>query len=827
MFRLSVLLTIGLAVSALGNGMYRGRASSERSYNANTLANDVSLVQTASFITYTAAVQPIGLGTNFVTGGGAVASGWGQLGANVGIPNHLQFLNTQIITLADCRNRHTTANANRVFDHTVCTLSPNGQGLCMGDSGGPLAQGGVVHGIVSWGIPCGLGMPDVFARVSSFVGWINANAGLKVAAVLILAFLAVVVSGELATNDPKYQQWKGRIVGGRYAQDGDFPYQASFRTATGDMHICGGAVLNQQWVITAASCMFGRTTTDTRVVVGAYRLSQGGFNLGLRRIIIHPNFADATLANDVAVVRVSSLMVLSDAVQGVQLGSYYVNVAYGALVSGWGRIEFSNPQFPDNLQYIAVNVISQLECRARFAAPYDARIYDSTLCSSSPIGQGTCLGDAGSPLVHGAELHGIVSWGIPCGEGYPDVIQARAYRVRLLSDVIRTHADTLNDVAIVRTRWSFQFNTLVFPVQMAREYTPANRAVLASGWGMTMLGMPKPADHLQYVALRTISNEECTQRFTNLKNREVSPSNICTYSRTAQGTCMGDSGGPLVSDGELVGLVSWGIPCAVGYPDVVRSVFAPSTMARVQQAVLVLSALLVATSAIGVPDRRIVGGIDAVAGDAPWMVSLRNSINSHLCGGTLLSNRFVLSSANCLSGRIATATMAVAGTRFLNTAAVPYWGLQIITHPNYNVNTLENDVALFQTALPLLLTQSIQPLALSADVIGVGVRARVFGWGSTQTNGGNSNALQFLNVNTLSNDECASFLGAEGWRIGSSSLCTLTREGQGICGGDEGGALVLDNYAIGVVSWGVPCAVGRPDVFTRISSVRSWILNFV
>ena len=58
------------------------------------------------------------------------------------------------------------------------------------------------------------------------------------------------------------------------------------------------------------------------------------------------------------------------------------------------------------------------------------------------------------------------------------------------------------------------------------------------------------------------------------------------------------------------------------------------------------------------------------------------------------------------------------------------------------------------------------------------IRVRVF----SQANGGNTNALQFLNVNTLSNDDCANFLGAEGWRIGPSSLCTLTREGQGICG---------------------------------------------
>ncbi|XP_053680189.1 chymotrypsin-1-like [Anopheles nili] len=250
-------------------------------------------------------------------------------------------------------------------------------------------------------------------------------------------------------------------------------------------------------------------------------------------------------------------------------------------------------------------------------------------------------------------------------------------------------------------------------------------------------------------------------------------------------------------------------------------------MVRVQQCVLVFSALLALSSALVAPDRRIVGGIATVAGDAPWMVSLRNSLNGHLCGGTLLSNRMVLTSASCLSGRLATATMAVAGSRFLNTAAIPYWGLQIITHPNFNVNTLENNVALFQTALPLILTQSIQPLALSADVIGAAERARIFGWGASEAGGSNTNALQFLNVNTLSNDDCANFLGSEGWRIGASSLCTLTREGQGICDGDEGGALVLDNYAIGVASWGIPCATGRPDVFTRISSVRSWILGFI
>ncbi|XP_053685195.1 chymotrypsin-2-like [Sabethes cyaneus] len=147
------------------------------SYNSNTLANDVSLVQTSVAIGLNNLAQPIGLGANFInTASGAIASGWGRLGANAGIPNNLQWLSTSIITLADCRARHSAANRGSVFDNTICTLSPSGQGMCMGDSGGPLVHGGNQQGIVSWGIPCGLGAPDVFARVSSHRTWILNNA---------------------------------------------------------------------------------------------------------------------------------------------------------------------------------------------------------------------------------------------------------------------------------------------------------------------------------------------------------------------------------------------------------------------------------------------------------------------------------------------------------------------------------------------------------------------------------------------------------------------------------------------------------------------------
>ncbi|XP_062716217.1 chymotrypsin-2-like [Aedes albopictus] len=232
-------------------------------------------------------------------------------------------------------------------------------------------------------------------------------------------------------------------------------------------------------------------------------------------------------------------------------------------------------------------------------------------------------------------------------------------------------------------------------------------------------------------------------------------------------------------------------------------------------------------NAVPTRDERIVGGIPAESGDAPWMVSMRNSFNIHFCGGTLLNRRFVLTAATCMQGRLSSTTMAVVGSRFLNTVAAPYYGLQTITHPQFNQNTLEFNVALFQTIQNVVFTSIVQPIQLNPDFIMAGARGRMFGWGSIESGGGNSNALNFVNLNVIDNDNCRGFLGSDGMRVATSSMCTLNREGQGLCTNDAGGALTLDAHAIGVASWKVPCATGRPDVFVRISAIHGWIISII
>lgn len=113
-------------------------------------------------------------------GGGhsVVVSGWGGTTQSGGpAPNQLQRLTKVTLTNADCRARHTTTNAQFVFDHKICTFTRVGEGICQGDSGGPLTLNGQLIGIVSWNIPCARGWPDAYDRISSHRSWIQQNTG--------------------------------------------------------------------------------------------------------------------------------------------------------------------------------------------------------------------------------------------------------------------------------------------------------------------------------------------------------------------------------------------------------------------------------------------------------------------------------------------------------------------------------------------------------------------------------------------------------------------------------------------------------------------------
>lgn len=92
-------------------------------------------------------------------------------------PTFLQFLRVKTLTNADCRSRHVLPLSKFVDAATLCAMSRKNQGACLLDSGSPLVANGQLIGVVSWVKYCALGVPDGYARISSFVDWIQEVSG--------------------------------------------------------------------------------------------------------------------------------------------------------------------------------------------------------------------------------------------------------------------------------------------------------------------------------------------------------------------------------------------------------------------------------------------------------------------------------------------------------------------------------------------------------------------------------------------------------------------------------------------------------------------------
>lgn len=113
------------------------------------------------------------------------------------------------------------------------------------------------------------------------------------------------------------------------------------------------------------------------------------------------------------------------------------------------------------------------------------------------------------------------------------------------------------------------------------------------------------------------------------------------------------------------------------------------------------------------------------------MVSLRSAANSHFCGGWIHNTRWVVTAAHCTAGRTVSNTFSVVGTVSLSNGGITMNTQFIQSHPNFNANTLANDIALIYTETEIVRTANVVPIPMSTTSIGSGVQAVVTGWGLT------------------------------------------------------------------------------------------------
>ncbi|XP_044160562.1 serine protease 33-like [Bufo gargarizans] len=220
-----------------------------------------------------------------------------------------------------------------------------------------------------------------------------------------------------------------RIVGGTDANDGAWPWQISLQY--GGSHICGGSLISNQWVLTAAHCFTSPTNpSDYKVVLGEYQLdttSPHQVESTVQSITVNAQYNEATSSGDIAVIKLSSPVNYTDYILPVCVPAASMSFPGGTncWVTGWGTIESSvNLPYPQTLQQVMVPLISTSACDDMYhigsnIGASQEIIPSDQICAGYPAGQkDSCQGDSGGPLV--CEVSGvwyqagIVSWGDGC-----------------------------------------------------------------------------------------------------------------------------------------------------------------------------------------------------------------------------------------------------------------------------------------------------------------------------------------------------------------------------------------------------------------------------
>ncbi|XP_017772354.1 PREDICTED: chymotrypsin-1-like [Nicrophorus vespilloides] len=219
----------------------------------------------------------------------------------------------------------------------------------------------------------------------------------------------------------------------------------------------------------------------------------------------------------------------------------------------------------------------------------------------------------------------------------------------------------------------------------------------------------------------------------------------------------------------------------------------------------------------------IFGGKTAELGQFPHVASLRLN-NFHFCSGSIISEKFILTSAYCKSRGSIELITAVVGTIHQVNGGDHYNIVKYLNHENWTQASLLNDIAIVEVKTPIRFNKFVQPIRLPTKLFDDKGIATVSGFGTVSYPNVPSKYLMWVDQRILGLERCR--IANAPVIVYDSQICSHPDAGQGICEGDIGGALVMDGTLIGIASKSTYyCGSGLHDFYTNVYFYLDWVTN--
>lgn len=268
-----------------------------------------------------------------------------------------------------------------------------------------------------------------------------------------------LVSERMCEGFPLFPEASNHIIFGIHADLNDFPYLGALAFGEGDDNFrCGANLISREYVLTAAHCVTAERPVFVRL--GVVRIVDNNdptdkpVDIGIKEVIIHPNYTPRPLSNDIALLKLNRS--IDEETENFLIPAcLYTNTTDPEphqllTIAGWGSTESVDYQMSPDLMKANVTTYGRAECNATLVADKAPRskirqLNDDQLCAlgRNAIGNSTgdtCVGDSGGPLELAVGrrryIVGLTSTGKVCGTAFPGIYARVSHFVDWIESIV-------------------------------------------------------------------------------------------------------------------------------------------------------------------------------------------------------------------------------------------------------------------------------------------------------------------------------------------------------------------------------------------------------